>query len=79
MVIIGLVLKMGGEFLVQIPTGLEDSFTIINVVGVATTTEGTLGNSFDFGTLHQQMLTNTLVTMTSISFSPVQRLLDLLE
>ena len=78
MVIIGLVPKMGKEFLVQIPAGDHVS-TIVNVVGVATTTEGTQDTIFDFETLHQPMLTNTLVTVTDIKFSILQPLPILLE
>ena len=74
MAIIGLVPKMGRESLVQIATGLEHASTLVNVVGVATYTEGTEGTTFDFETLHQPMLTNTLVTMTSIELNTLQAL-----
>ena len=77
--IIGLVPKMEREFLVQTATFREEISTIVNVVGVATSTEERTGAIFDFETLHQPMLTNTLVTMKSISFSTVHLLLILLE
>ena len=64
--IIGPVPEMDYGFLVQITSALVYSFTMVNVVGVATSTKNGTDVTFDFGTLHQPMLTNTLVAMTNI-------------
>ena len=69
---------MGKEFLVQIEAVLYTS-TMVNVVGISTFTEETLDTTFDFGTLHQPMLTNMLATMTTIQFNIPQALPTLLE
>ena len=49
--IIGLVLKMGREFLVQMAARPENMSTLVNAVGVATTTEDPLDTTFNFETL----------------------------
>ena len=50
------------------------TFTMVNAVGMATSTKNGNDVTFDFGTLRQQMLTKTLVAMTSIGFSTLHLL-----
>ena len=59
--------------------GLVYTFTMVNVVGVATSTQDPPDTTFDFETLHQPMLTNTLVTMMNIKFGMIHLLPILLE
>ena len=55
-------------------TGLVYSSTMVNVVGVSTSTEDSVDTTFDFETPHQTMLAKALVTMTSIKLSTLHLL-----